>query len=500
MALLASVVTGTLVPTGAQAAPSGGSLKVLEPADSFGSWPGLDPGTDTSAAANHDYLSAIFGELFEQGPKGAIPDLAAGYKLSADLRTLTISLRHGVKFTDGTPFNAAAVQFNIQRDLNPANGCICLPGFPVSSITTSGPYTVVLHLSRPFAPIISSFFSAAPDWIASPTALKTMGEKAFALKPVGAGPFEVVSDTPNSTLDLKRNPGYWQKGEPELDTLDFATVGTDQSAYSAMQSGQGQAYEEFATYSLISTVQKQTKLTPIVPSPTGATAVQLNTTVAPFNNIKAREAMYYATDPQPINQALYVGKATITQSLRSPGELFFEPTVPGYRTYDLAKAKQLVQELGGLTVQLDAEATMASLAEAVAGEWDKAGIKTTIHQESFEDNNQDYKTNNWQAKFDGGGGYDPGILLGLSFWYASNGPFTGNHDANLEKLIEQGTNVAGTEARGAVYKQIYQYISDQALSPVLFSAPLYNMTVKGVSGTGLTTPGPEVFWQTVTRS
>ncbi|MCL2395675.1 MAG: ABC transporter substrate-binding protein, partial [Acidimicrobiaceae bacterium] len=473
-----------------------GTLKLLATTANYGVFPGLDPATDTSDAVDHDYMNMIYGELFSQGGKQPQPDLASSAKLSKDLKTFDIFLRHGVKFTDGTPFNAQAVIFNLKRDLNPANACICLPSFPVASMSAPNPYEVQLKLSKPFAPIENAFIASAPDWIVSPTALAKEGEKTFALNPVGAGPFEMVKMIPSTSMVLKRNPNYFEKGQPKLDGIDVTVVGSDQSAYNAIQAGQGQAYESFATYSLIPSL-KGVKLTPIIPSGTGASAVQLNTTVAPFNNIKAREAMYYALDPGPINKALYLGRATATQSLRGPGELFFEPKVPGYRTYNLAKAKALVQQLGGINVTLKTETSMTPLAEAVIGEYSKAGIKVTFAPESFTDNITDYKSNNWQMKFSAGGGYDPGILLGLQFWYASNAPFTGIKDPKLDALINEGVAVASKSARAKVYGEVYKYISDQAYSPVLFFAPLFNLTAPGVTGTGLTTEGGEVLWQTV---
>lgn len=475
------------------------SLTVLENPGAFGNWPGLDPATDTSDAANGTYMSSIYGELFRAGAKGSIPDLASGYKLSSNLETLDIYLRQGVTFSDGTPFNAAAVAFNIKRDLEPQYACICLPNFPLASITTPSQYTVVLQLSRPFAAIVDAFPDEAPNWIVSPTALSKMGEKAFALTPVGAGPFKVVSDEPNSKLVLERNPSYWQKGRPYLDNLTFETVGNDQAAYSALLSGQAQAYEDFTTYSLIPKIKSQMEVTPALPSGTGSGQVQLNTTKPPFNNIVAREAMYYATNPGPLNKALNSGYGTVTESLRAPGQLFYEPKVPGYRTYNLAKAKALVHQLGGLSFQLDMESApaMAKLATALQSEWAQAGIKATINLESFEQNIQDYSANNWQAKGAAGGGYDPAIGLGLNFWYASHAPFTGIHDPKLDAMINQGASTANLQARAAVYRSIYKYISDQAYSPVLFAVPYYSLAVHGVSGPGLSTPNSEVFWTDV---
>ncbi|MCL2788976.1 MAG: ABC transporter substrate-binding protein, partial [Micrococcales bacterium] len=253
---------------GAQAAQtSGGTITVLENSTVFGTWPGLDPATDTSALANQDYLNSIYGGLFQRTKTGIIPDLATGYKLASNLKTVTIHLRHGVVFSDGTPFNASAVAYSIKRDLEPQYACICRPNFPIASITTPDAYTVVLHLTEPYGPIINAFPGEAPNYIVSPTALQKMGEKAFALTPVGAGPFVVTSDAPSSKLVLKANPHYWQRGYPKLSGLTFVTVGSDQSAYAALLAGQAAVYQNFSTFTLIPQIrrQHQVRLVPVVP-------------------------------------------------------------------------------------------------------------------------------------------------------------------------------------------------------------------------------------------
>ena len=116
---------------------------MLEETGLTGAWPtGLDPATDASGSANQSYLDAIYGNLFELGANGqTIDDLATGYTISADAKTVTIELRPGVTFSDGTPFNATAVAFNFKRDLAAPVGDT--PKWPVSSITTSGSYDVV---------------------------------------------------------------------------------------------------------------------------------------------------------------------------------------------------------------------------------------------------------------------------------------------------------------------------------------------------------------------
>src|ERR1700680_2867953 len=98
---------------------TGGSITVLESKGSSGDWPdGLDPASNLDAIPNQDMMEAIYGQLFMLGPGGKIqPDLATGYTFSPDAKTVTITLRQGVKFTDGTPFNAQAVYANWERDL-----------------------------------------------------------------------------------------------------------------------------------------------------------------------------------------------------------------------------------------------------------------------------------------------------------------------------------------------------------------------------------------------
>lgn len=485
----------------AQAQTSGGSVTVLENSTVFGTWPGLDPATDTSALANQDYLNSIYGGLFMQTKSGIVPDLATGYKLSADLKTVTIHLRKGVVFSDGTPFTAAAVAFNIKRDLEPQYGCICDGNFPLASITTPSTDTVVLHLSKPYGPIINAFPGEAPNYIVSPTALQKMGEKAFALKPVGAGPFVVSSDAPSSKLVLKANPHYWQKGHPKLSTLTFVTVGSDQSAYSALQAGQAQVYQNFSTFNLIPQIRKQQqiRLLPVVPGSEPYT-FQLNTTRAPFNTLTAREAMYYALDPSAINKALFDSLATPTESVTGPGDLFYEPKVPGYRTYDPSKAQALVKQLGGLTITISVGQTEVELGTALKSELAKVGIQSSLVVTNLPTELQNYKSNNWETDVTLAGSYDPALGLGLSFRYASTAPTTGVKDPALDALINEGAGTANPKQRAAIYHRIFKYISDKAYSPILFSTPLYNLAAKDVTGPGVSVTGPAISWQDVTTT
>ena len=496
---IALVLTMVAGPAASAGAASNKSLTVLT--GSVFEWSsGLDPATNPLSAATAVFNDAIYGDLFLQKPNGAIePDLATGYTEEQGGKVWVVHLRHGVKFQDGTPFNAQAVVFNIKRDLLPANACICDANFPVASMAATNPYTVTFTLTHPFAPFIAGFIDESPNWIISPTALNTMGEDKFKLMPVGAGPFKIVSDTVNSKMVLDAYSGYWHKGEPDLKTLTFTSVGQDQAAIAAMSAGDGQAYISLGTLNLLPSVRKKFNVTPVTTNQPAI--VQLNTMSTPFKNLEARQAIYYATDAGPIMKAQFGTTKYGDESLEGPGGLFYEKKVPGYLTYDLAKAKAAVKAVGGLNITLLVGNTTPSenLGAALKSEWAQAGINTTLSALSITQLVHQYQTNDWQMSLAQSGGFDPALIPGLAFRFSSKAPFTGVKDPTLDNLLNEGAASSNTATRAKIYHQIFAYVAKQALAPVLYSAPAaYNVTVHGLSGLGLTTTNNPVFdWGSV---
>jgi peptide/nickel transport system substrate-binding protein len=492
----ASTATGTPKP--------GGSLTVLELGGYAGAWPtGLDPATNVNGAADQDQMNAIFGQLFQLQSGGKlVPDLAASATPSAAGKTWTITLQPNLKFSDGTPLDAAAVVSNWKRDL--ANPCTCKPILPpVKSITAPNSTTVQITMAAPDGAFQNQLLVANLNWIASPTALKTMGEQAFKIKPVGAGPFTVVSDTLSNTLVLKKNPNYWQSGRPYLDNLTFKATADDEAALEALQSGSAQAYDGMATPSLVS--QYKAHFTTTEQPATSPYDIQLNTAAPPFNNIKARQAIYYATNAAIIDQKLFGNQFQVVQGFTAPGGLFYYPNVPGYPTYDLNKAKSLVKEIGGLNVNFFTLASPVNqnFMEALQTLWKQAGINTTIHLYSLAGLIQQFDTKKWQAALQTAGAWDPAAGVGLGFRFLSQSPFSGVHDPKLDALILGGQGVVDPAARDKIYQQAAQYIAKNADGPFLFPLASWNVAVHGVQGPGLTTVIPSVvvntppLWQDV---
>jgi peptide/nickel transport system substrate-binding protein len=496
--LVALVASGT---SSATTRGTTGATQSLTVVGAAATWPQLNPVTDPEGPADYLMLNAIYGQLFEQGTNHTlIPDLATGYKFSDNNTLVTISLRSGVTFQDGSPFTAQAVQQNIENALNPANACLCLFDWSdVKSVTTAGTDTVQLHLATPFPPIIEAFIGEAPNWTPSPTALAKAGAGAFDQHPVGAGPFEVESNSESSQLVLKRYPGYWQSGHPYLQSLKFVSTATDETAYEALESGSAQM-TQLASVALIHQARGQFHVSTI--PGTGVSLLNFNTKTPPFNNILAREAVTYATNEQQILEKIDSGYGTITESPTGPGGRFYEPKVPGYHSYDLEKARALVKQLGGLSATLMTGNTpeQVVLATALQEQWKLAGITVNLEPLAFAAEVENLMHHTWQVTAGEAGGPDPVVgVESLANNLGCQGAFSAVCDPVLDGLIQQLRTNPDQSARAKVFREAAARIADQAyavygvVTPwnVVTSVPVTGMTL--VSGED----GPIVNWEDV---
>ena len=506
-------------------AKAGGALTVLEGKGFSGDWPlGFDPATNTTGSADQDYYNAVYGQLFELGDNGKlIYDLATGYQYSNGNKTVTIDLRPGVKFSDGTPLTADVVKWNWTRDLE--SSCTCAAEWVVArtnpKVTTSAPAasvikvinptTIQVNLAIPDGAFINQMFDSIPNWIISENSFNKMGEKAFAQLPVGAGPFVMVSDSFSNQIVMKKNPTYWQapQGLPYLDSLTFKSVSSDEAAYEAMLSGEGQVYIDMSTPQLLTESEQHFDvLNQLGTSPYD---LQLNTASAPFNNVKAREAIYAMTNFAPILKNIFDNQYPVVEGFTGPGGICYEPTVPGYQGYNPTLAKQLVAESGlnKVTINLgtiSSSQVASETTEALAQEWSAFGVKTTLHTYPLNGLIQAFTANggkSWQAMIQTAGAYDPSSGVGVGFRFDSTSPFSGVHDTKLDTILDQAeaSNVLST--RCGYYDQAAEYIAKNYYGPFYFAFAPANVSVKGVGGPGLSSPlpavavTPEIPWEDV---
>ena len=142
-----------------------------------------------------------------------IPELARSWQVSSDGKRVTFQLQRGVKFHDGTEFNAETVKWNIERVLDPNTKSPQRSQLEaVAAVTVVDPHTVAFELKRPFAPLLAAL-GERPGFIVSPAAVQKTGD-GFGRTPVGTGPFRLVEWVADSRVTLERFPDYWDKGKP----------------------------------------------------------------------------------------------------------------------------------------------------------------------------------------------------------------------------------------------------------------------------------------------
>ncbi|NEK58565.1 ABC transporter substrate-binding protein [Geodermatophilus sabuli] len=483
----------------------GGEVTVLEDAAFAGSWPtGLDPATNTTGGANISMQQAIFGGLFllradDDGSNARIePNQAESFEIAEDGLSFTVTLRDGIQFSDGTPMDAEAVRFNWERAL--ASPCTCKPTWQLAdpAIEVLDPLTIRLNFTAPNASVLASFPASNVNWIASPTALQQQGEESFKITPVGAGPFTVVENQLSSTLVLERNENYFEEGLPYLDRLTFQSIGGDQPAYQALQAGQAQAYEGLSTTPLLEQAQSNDQLQVTVQPATSPYVIQLNTRAAPFDDPRAREAIYAATDFDAIAEGLFGGEYPVSQSFTGPGGLFYMEDVEGYPEYDPERARQLVEELGGLQVKLGTLGAYVAtqVNTALQTQWQEAGIDVTIEDYQLSTLIQEFTGGTWQAMLQTAGAWDPAAGVGVAFRFASTSPFSGISDPELDQLLTDAAGTLDEDQRADLYEQASQHIAENFYAPFGLAFAPANLAAQGVHGPGLTTMIPPILVNT----
>ncbi|MCC8980135.1 ABC transporter substrate-binding protein [Bradyrhizobium sp. 10BB] len=323
----------------------GGTLTVGQELDI----PGFDPlkvGVyDTSA---NTAAAAIFDTLTTLDDKGEPkPKLALSWTHSDDFKTWTIKLRPGVKFHDGTPFNAQAVKENFDRQKDPANKCRC--AFYITSIISVNAVddlTVVYNFSDPSVnfPATQSIQSSN-NVMQSPTAWKTKGDD-YNRNPVGTGPYILKSWTAGDRMVLEKNPDYWDKGKPYLDRIILKPLPDAQSRFASLQSGEADIiWDDEADADNIIKARKDTSLTVHTYQGSGASVAAFNTKVPPLDDVRVRQALVMALDRNKMSQAITNGLARPASNPYGDGS-WVKCKDDGALPYDVEKAKALLKDYG----------------------------------------------------------------------------------------------------------------------------------------------------------
>jgi peptide/nickel transport system substrate-binding protein len=298
----------------------------------------------TQSAFETPQAFAIFDALFYEDPATLrlVPRLGLSFTSTDAGTTWTLKLRPDVKFSDGTDFNADAVQFNWQRAQNPANMPSTLGGpvaAQIQTMTVVDPLTLRVMLKSP-DPNWNRRVAEKQAWIGSPTALRASAT-AFATKPVGAGPFILKDWVRDSQYTFARNPNYWEKGQPYLDQLVVKLVPDDTTALNTVRSGAANVQMTYDPTIAAQGKQSGFKVAAMA-SNGGGWSILFNTAKAPFNDVRVRQAINMAIDRQAFNTNRRNGDTSMLMTTTdAPGTPFYDPTVRMPK-YDLAGAQKLI--------------------------------------------------------------------------------------------------------------------------------------------------------------
>ncbi len=396
-----SGVSGGSATTTSKTPPkSGGTLTI----GTFSETPSLDPVTNIGTGVTGGMeLAALYDNLmtYDTATGKYAPKVAQSLTANADQTVWTLKLRPGIRFTDGTPYDAAAVVFNLKRQIAMKGRSYSLVSF-MKSFDTPDPLTVVITTTGPNNTVPFSLASA-PGMIASPTAITKLGSLAINATGAGAGPFEFSSFAPGEAVALKRNPDYWG-GPVYLDGLRFVNYSTQDLTYQAFKTGGLQAallrdptviaQSKSDGYGGLQAIQSAgntiemndgVKVACKGGQPANVCAGQpdgtMVTTKAATTDPRVRRAVAAAIDLNTLNQRVFQGNAQVNTALIAPASRWYGG-VAGPK-YDLSLAKQLVSQAKASgtwdgTIRVSCTTAMPSWGLVVQAMLEQAGFKVNL--------------------------------------------------------------------------------------------------------------------------
>ncbi|MBR0787904.1 ABC transporter substrate-binding protein [Bradyrhizobium manausense] len=372
------------LPTGqaAQAQKAGGSITVGLEQDI----PGFDPlKVGVFDSGGFTAAASIFDTLTTLDDKGEVqPKLALSWTHSDDFKTWTFKLRPGVKFHDGTPFNAQAVKENFDRQKDPANKCRC--AFYITSIISvqaTDDLTVVYNFSDPSVNFpATQTIQSTNNVMLSPTAWKTKGDD-FNRNPVGTGPFILKSWTAGDRIVLEKNPDYWNKGKPYLDRIVLKPLPDAQSRFASLQSGEADViWDDEYDADNIQKAQKDSNLSVNAYTGSGAQVYAMNTKAAPLDDVRVRQALVMALDRKKMSQAITNGLAKPATNPYGDGS-WVKCKDDGALPEDPEKAKALLKDYGKpveFKMIVTATPRGRTVGQVLQQFWKRVGVNMEIEQ------------------------------------------------------------------------------------------------------------------------
>ena len=474
--LAATLFAGFALPASAQTPPNVLVVgQIAEPSS-------LDPDNITAVNDFRIVFNVYDGLVrYKPGTLEVEPALAKSWDISEDGLTYTFHLRDGVKFHDGTPFNADAVKFKFDRMMDKENPYHDTANYPLSyllaqveSAEVIDDLTVAITLTQPYAPFLSNM-AYTSGLIMSPEAVKTYGKDA-GRHPSGTGPFKFAEWQSNTRVVLEKNPDYWD-GAPALDAVIFRPITDANTRVAEMLSGGVDLLTEVppdnvATFAADSGFTVYDQSTPQI------WFLILNAKDGPMADKRVRQAVNYAIDKQSMVDNVLQGTAVVASGPMPPAFTWAYNEALDPYPYDPEKAKALIAEAGmdGADVTFLVTEGGSSMLDPVpmgtAIQADLEAVGLNVKIETYEWNTflgivnpglegkGDMAEMSWTTN-------DPDTLPYLALRtdaWPDKGGFNSGYYSNpkVDALIEAAQIETDQDKRAALYKEMQEIVYDDA--------------------------------------
>jgi ABC-type transport system substrate-binding protein len=448
----------------------GGTLRIALPGDPsfYNAHQGPAPGAQAFFTGNN-----IYNSLLATTPPPElkiVPDLAKSWEVLDDGRTYVFHLEEGVKFHDGTDFDAQAAKWNIDRIIDPEVKSWIQPYYEeVEQVEVLDKYTLRIRMKEPSAALpiaLGGYFQGIP--MASPKAFETYG-KDWVRHPTGTGPYKFKEWIPGKHVILEKNPQYFKKGLPYLDVLEFRIMKDPLTASAALRAGEIDFISRVPMQQ-VPVLEKSQDIRVVTGPEFAPTIAFLNMRVKPFDDLRARRAVGgYGIDRVEIAKVAFQGRAKPLVSVLAPGVIGAIDLNEMY-PYRADEAKRLLKELGydernplKFTILIgNQDATMADVATLIKNQMAKIGVEAKINlldQTGVVDRvlvKHDFEmvVNSWGTLRDIN-------HRSVSFFKGKQSDYMGIDDPTLEAMVLQWRRTTDFEGRQEISAQMQRLIADQ---------------------------------------
>lgn len=475
--------TGGSVPSGAaapdtRAVKAGGSL-VLGLAEDPDA---LDP-TLARSLVGREVFANMCEKLYDiDATLAIVPQLARALPTtSADGKTVTIPVRQGVTFNDGTPLDAAAVKASLDRDLTLQGSGRKSELGSVASVTVVDPKTVQINLKAPFAPLTGVLADRA-GMVMSPTQLTKLGAN-FGSSPVCVGPFSFVSRQPGNEIVLKKSTNYYDSDKVKLDQVTYRIITDPNVRLANVRSRDVQVAERIAPTD-IAGVQADKALRLVTGDPLGYQGISINigntagvgkpvgtapTTLAKSKDL--RKAFELSLDRDTLNKVAFAGQYVPACFPLAPGSPYLDNSLTCSK-HDVAAAKQLVASSGvptpvPVTLMTATDPQTLRVAQIIQGFAKEAGFDVKVAPTEFAaslDASDAGKFDAFAVGWSGRVDPDGNITDFLTTGGARN--ISGYSNPQVDAALATGRASSDTAARKAAYTQAMRLAADDR--PIIY--------------------------------